>query len=203
MLVRDLMSHAPYVVRQDQLIELVAARMNGLGLSDAPVLDGRGAVVGMLSAEDLLRQWLPSAEFPGRWDEPETPGEPLPCFVGDIMRRGGPAARSADDAADVARIMVESDLRCVPVVDNGVLRGTVSRRDLMRTVLRTDETVRDEIQHRLDSYASGVRRWHVTVNDGVATVAGPPDDEEDDRLITIIVECVPGVRRARMVARTH
>jgi len=198
MLVRDVMGRATYTVRQDQLIDPVAAQMNARGLADAPVVDRHGVLVGLLSAEDLLYRWISQDETPRRWDDPEDP-DPQPQFVGEIMERGVPTVGRADDVADIARLMVELDLRCVPVVEDGRLQGVVSRRDVLRTVVRTDETLRLEAQHRLDAYTGGVRCWEVTVLDGTATVRGPAIAPGEARIVTIMVESVPGVRRAEVL----
>lgn len=54
----------------------------------------------------------------------------------------GAAALLADrDITDVARTMLDRDVRSMPGVDNGNVIGIVSRRDLLRSVTRTDHSV--------------------------------------------------------------
>jgi CBS domain-containing protein len=79
------------------------------------------------------------------------------------------------------------------VLDGGRLVGIVSRRDLLRTVVRSDPVLRDEVQQRLDGYAGGIRRWTAAVTDGTATVDGSFDDEAEQRVVTVLVQTVPGI----------
>jgi len=50
------------------------------------------------------------------------------------------------DLADVAEAMRCNDVRSVPVVDNTAgLIGIVSRHDVLRSLVRTDDTVQSEV----------------------------------------------------------
>jgi predicted CoA-binding protein len=62
-----------------------------------------------------------------------------------------PAPRSVrpeDDLADVVALMLDSGVRSVPLVDDGVLVGIVSRRDVLRCVARHELTSLDVRQRR-------------------------------------------------------
>jgi FOG: CBS domain len=45
------------------------------------------------------------------------------------------------DVADIAETMVDGDMRAIPIVDGPRILGIVSRRDLLRTLVRSDETI--------------------------------------------------------------
>jgi CBS domain-containing protein len=107
-------------------------------------------------------------------------------------------ARPSDDVADIARTMLERDIRSVPIIDDGDLVGIISRRDIMRAMVRTDDTLRQEAQHRLDEYAGGVRRWSVTVTDGTAVIDGSFDDDVEREVVAVLVRTVPGVAASRV-----
>jgi predicted transcriptional regulator len=103
------------------------------------------------------------------------------------------------DVADIAQLMLHHDIRSVPILDHGDLVGIVSRRDIVGSLIRTDDTVAREISHRLDGYAGGEHRWEVSVHDGVAGVVGAFDDEVEREVVSIMVRTVPGVARVRLV----
>jgi CBS-domain-containing membrane protein len=96
------------------------------------------------------------------------------------------------DLADVAKAMLDYEVRCVPVVADTELVGVVSRRDIMRSVIRTDEVIRLEVQSRLDTYA-GERRWGAAVAAGTAVVSGEFDDQAQRALVRVLAQTVPGV----------
>jgi CBS domain-containing protein len=191
MRVRDIMSHPVHTVRPDDAIEVAAELLTRHAIAAAPVVaDGR--LVAMVSEGDLLRRRVPTDPTAHAWPPVDDPG-PRPHLVAEVMSRDVVTAWPAEDVADVARTMLTANLRSIPVLAGGELVGIVSRRDLLRTVVRTDEVLRHEIQHRLDEYAGGEPRWTVAVVDGIATVHGDFDDPTENQVIPLLVRTVPGV----------
>lgn len=193
MRVMDIMSRPVYSVRCTDPVEFAAALLAEKKITAAPVLDDGGTLVGMVSEGDLLWHRVPAdpTAHPIRVDETGGPGRPK--IVADVMSRHPVTTSLEADVADVAKTMLYQDVRSEPVVDNGEIVGIVSRRDIVRTIVRTDNVLGHEIQHRLDDYAGGVRRWRVTVSDGVASVEGPFDDEIERTIVSIMARTVPGV----------
>jgi CBS domain-containing protein len=190
MRVRDIMSHPVFTVRSTDPIEGAAALLADRRITAAPVVDGDGRLLGIVSEGDLLRDRVP--------DDPTAHLRPRvshhrPKVVEEVMTGNVVTAWLDEDVSDVARTMLHRDVRSVPVLDGGRLVGIVSRRDLLRTVVRTDEVLRDEVQQRLDGYAGGTRRWTATVTDGTATVDGSFDDETEQRIVSVMVHTVPGI----------
>jgi len=56
----------------------------------------------------------------------------LPLLVRGIMTTGVVTVERPSDVADLARLLVEGQLRSVPVVEDGVVVGIVHFHDLMR-----------------------------------------------------------------------
>jgi CBS domain-containing protein len=88
--------------------------------------------------------------------------------------------------------MIDSDVRSIPIVDGSTVVGIVSRRDLLRTITRDDDILTAEIQHRVDDYAGGIRRWQVAVNDGVVTISGAFHDDAEENVVKILATTLPG-----------
>lgn len=191
MRVRDIMSHPVVTVRSTDPIEGAAALLADRRVTAAPVVDGDGRLIGIVSEGDLLRDRIPAD--PTAYLRPVPVRHDRPRVVAEVMTRKVMTAWLDEDVSDVARTMLDHDVRSVPVLDGGRLVGIVSRRDLLRTVVRSDAVLRDEIQQRLDGYSSGSRRWTATVTDGTATIDGSFDDETEQRIVCVMVHTVPGV----------
>ncbi|GAA4607417.1 CBS domain-containing protein [Actinoplanes octamycinicus] len=171
---RDVVSVAEDASYHDLVDLLVAKR-----ISAVPVVDEFGRVTGVVSEADLLRK----IEFGG--DE-------QPRIFERRRRRGERAKASARTAAGLmstpavvaladmsiaaaARLMDANEIKRLPVTDDlGRLVGIASRGDLLRTYLRTDEEIQDDVRTGvlhpfLADEADGVT---VEVDAGVVTLTG-------------------------------
>jgi len=192
MRVKDIMTHKVYSVRTVDPIEAAAQLLADRRITAAPVFDEAGELVGMVSEGDLLWHRVPSDPTAHLRPAPGVDGD-RPRTVADVMS-GSPLTTWPDaDLADVAQTMLEREVRSLPVLENDVLVGIISRRDILRTVIRTDEIVQREVQHRLDEYAGGVQRWTATADDGVVTIEGDLDDDLERTVVGIMARTVPGV----------
>jgi CBS domain-containing protein len=192
MRVRDIMTRSVFTVRPTDPVEGAAALLADRGITAAPVIDERNRLVGMVSEGDLLRDRVPE-EPTAHLRATPPPAPHRPHVVAEVMTREVVTAWPTEDVADVARTMLNRDVRSVPVLDGGHVVGIISRRDLLRSVLRTDDVLAHEIQQRLDAYADGSRRWTATVTDGVVGIDGPFDDDAERRVVEILARTVPGV----------
>jgi CBS domain-containing protein len=196
MRVRDIMSQPVFSVRSTDPIEGAAALLADRRITAAPVIDGDGRLIGLVSEADLLTDRIP--------EDPTAHLRPMvshhrPRVVAEVMTHNVVTAWLDEDISDVARTMLHRDVRSIPVLDGGRLVGIVSRRDLLRTVVRTDGVLRDEVQQRLDGYAGGTRRWTAVVNDGTVTIDGAFDDASEQRIVSVMVHTVPGVGAVNLV----
>jgi CBS domain-containing protein len=107
----------------------------------------------------------------------------------------GPSA----DAADLAQTMLGSDVRSVPIVEGAAVLGIVSRRDLLRTLVRDDDAIRAEIVDRIADYRDPAGAWDVQVADGAVVIVGDLDD--DGRAAVALARTVPGVGSVHLAAR--
>ncbi len=200
MRVRDVMSRPVHTVYLMDTVEQATALLAEKGITAAPVLDAGGELVGMVSEGDLLWHRVPADPTAHLWRAAGGEVGERPKVVADVMSTDPVTTWPEADLSDVAQLMLDEDVRSVPVVDDGDLVGIVSRRDILRTVVRTDDMLCREVQHRLDEYAGGVRRWTVAVTDGVATIVGGFDDEAERAAVAVMARTVPGVAAVRLTA---
>lgn len=94
------------------------------------------------------------------------------------------------------RTMHGKGVKRLPVTDEaGQLVGIVSRSDLLRPFLRSDAAIREEIEG--DVLSTTLRLAadvvHVTVSDGVVTLAGRVEERADIPVIVTLCRSVDGV----------
>jgi len=193
MRVRDIMSSPVYTVRAADSVVQAVVELAGRSVTAAPVLDGADRLVGIVSEADLLwRRVPPPGAAPKHRAETR---RPRPGYVHDVMTHLVLTARPEDDISTAAQTMLDNEVRSLPVVEDGHVVGIISRRDILRAVVRTDDVLCHEVQHRLDEYAGGTRRWTVAVVNSVATIDGAFDDEIERKIVTVLASTVPGVAK--------
>jgi CBS domain-containing protein len=92
-------------------------------LSGAPVVDGEGKLVGVLSKKDCLKVAF-SASYHKDWGGP----------VSDYMNRNVQTVEASTDIVEVAEIFLKGPYRRFPVMENGRLVGQISRHDVLRAL---------------------------------------------------------------------
>jgi CBS domain-containing protein len=149
-------------------------------ISSVPVIDEDRKVLGVVSESDLLAHVVPHGPSPvaasrrigaarelRRKAQAETAAE--------LMR--SPAVTIHPDAsvADAARLAAKARVRRLPVVDaDGMLVGIVSRGDLLKTYLRSDEEIRAQIVEDVISQRMALdpSTMTVSVEEGIVTLSG-------------------------------
>ena len=175
---------------------LAKSRVSGL-----PVVDAGGAVIGVLSEADIVFR-----ESAGVADEPRLGGLQLPptrvysrlvgTTVGGVMSSPAVTIAPRRSVTEAATMMVDKGVNRLPVVDDaGKLVGIVTRFDLVRAFVRSDDDLADEIRGEV------LRRWlrheadnvRVEVDRGMVQLTGLVETQTDAESIPILVRHVPGV----------
>ncbi|MGY1607819.1 MULTISPECIES: CBS domain-containing protein [unclassified Geodermatophilus] len=204
MQVRDVMTRDVVTVGPHTAVRYAAEVMAGRGFAALPVVEDDDRLVGVVAEADVLRDRLPADPRLHLRRDGGGGGEPPPGLVRDVMTRRVRSVDVTADVADVARLFVDQGLRSVPVTDGGRLAGIVSRRDLLRTLVRPDDDVRDELLQLVEGYTGELDAWQVAVTDGVATVQrlrGEPEGPEgtEERALTELARTVGGVVAVRVL----
>ncbi|MET7422480.1 CBS domain-containing protein [Dactylosporangium sp. NPDC005555] len=189
-----------HTVRADAPLDDAVALLEQRSITTLPVVDEGDVLVGLISEFDVLRQQTAAAGKAGG-AAPGGQGSPAPR-VGEVMSSRPLVAWPEADVADIAAAMVEQGVHSVPVVVEEHVIGIVSRCDVLRTILPTDESAQREAQRRLDSYAGGRHRWPVAVHDAAATVDGSFDDDTELAVAEVLVRTTVGVNEVRVTERS-
>lgn len=130
--VDDLMSRTVITISDTATVLQAWQLLAQHGVGQAPVVNASAMLVGMLSRADLLR--------PERLPTPESNTlvwhALMAQSVSDIMWSPVPSVAPDADIRRVARVLLDTGLPGLPVVDEqGVVTGFVSRSDILRAVV--------------------------------------------------------------------
>src|SRR4051794_8560241 len=166
--VREVMTGDVVTVGPDTPAKYAAEVMAERGFAALPVVDDDGVVIGIVAEADVLRDRLPQDPRLHLFRESEVRSSPA-LLVRGVMTSPVRTVPLTADVADVARLFVDARLRSVPVLDGARLVGIVSRRDLLRALIRPDAEIRRDVLRLLEAYTQELQGWSVAVSDGVVT----------------------------------
>ena len=204
MKVHEVMTTNVITAGSDATLKEAALLLAENGISGLPVVDDEGTVVGVFSEADVLAketatesdhqgiaQWLFGPRDP--WLETRLAAR----TVGEVMSSPALTIDADRPVVEAATRMLEDGINRLPVVDaHGKLVGLVSRGDLVRAFVRSDEAIRREIEDDLLRGALWVDHpddIHVEVAGGEVTLSGKVDSRADTELVPLHVRRVPGV----------
>lgn len=197
--VSDVMTHTAVAVGRDAPFKDVVTLMQEWKVSALPVLEGEGRVVGVVSEADLLLK----EEFRDSDPDRLTQLRRLPDLAkagglnaADVMTAPAVTVHSGATLGEAARIMARRRVKRLPVVNaEGLLEGVVSRADLLKVFLRTDEELAEEV--RRDVVEPLVPAFQgqvgVRVSNGVVTLTGRVVNTSVVPLATRMARTVEGV----------
>jgi len=123
----QVMTREVFTLQLDLLATAAWRALLGQGLRQAPVLDANRNVIGLVTERDLLTTF--------NLERKQT-RTPLAHHVRDVMISPVVCADPQTDIRRIARVMLELDLPCIPVVNESrALLGLVSRGDILRAVI--------------------------------------------------------------------
>lgn len=202
--VRDVMGRSVISVGPETQLKDVAVLLIDRGISGLPVVDADGSVLGVVSEADLLIKEQGAdairhrrlARFFGESGESRAQLVKLGALTaGEAMT--APAVTIASDrrVSEAAAVMTARNVNRLPVVDDGRLVGIVTRADLVRAYVRSDDelagTIRDEVL--LHILWLDPRLFEVDVLDGRAAISGHVQRRSTAAMIERTVGMVPGI----------
>lgn len=204
MTVRDVMTRSVISVRPVTPMREVARLLSSHGISGLPVVDDAGVIVGVVSEADLLVKEQGRDALPHRplarliGDSPETRtlvAKLEATTAGGAMTSPPITITPGRTIADAAAMMTARHINRLPVIEEGRLVGIVTRADLVRAYVRTDEelveAIREDVLRHilwLDPNAFDVR-----VVDGMARIGGQVDRRSTAEMLPRVVGMIPGI----------
>jgi CBS domain-containing protein len=143
MLVKDFMTPNPITVGPTEIVEAAVKIMEERQIGGLPVVDGQGTVVGMLSEGDLLVREAPLQtplymtllgsiiyfESPSQFHQHMK--KALGMLVQDVMTANPVTVGPEASLSHAAQLMLEKKVDRLPVVEEHVLVGILTRHDLV------------------------------------------------------------------------
>ncbi|WP_405776672.1 CBS domain-containing protein [Streptomyces sp. NBC_01538] len=198
-IVSDVMTPTVAAIGRGAAFKEIVQLMQDWKVSALPVIEGEGRVVGVVSEADLL----PKEEFrdsdPDRYTQLRRPSDLAKAgavTAGELMTSPALTVHPDTTLAQAARTMAREKVKRLPVVDAvGLLQGVVSRADLLKVFLRTDEEIAEEVRREVVSYLFPTpdSRVRVEVLDGVVKLAGQVRDTSLVPVAARLVRAVEGV----------
>lgn len=204
MTVRDVMTTPVFSVVPSTPLKDVAHLLIDHRISGVPVVDERGAVLGVVSEADFLlkeggreagrRRWFGRIIGEGR--EAEARQVKIGAITaGEAMTSPAATIEASRPTTEAASLMVDRSVNRLPVVEDGVLVGIVSRADLVRAFVRSDDQLAESIRQDvlLRVLWLDPELFDIDVSNGVATIRGKVERRSIAEMIERAVRNVPGV----------
>ncbi len=211
---RDLMTTEVVTIPPDMPVEAIARLLAGRGITAVPVVDGLGALLGLVTAADLTCRLSPAQAEPSwlRWLVADPSRAAIRYarahgFVAeDVMDMILDTVAPDTPVADIVATLERKGIRRVLVVEDGRLLGIVSRSDLLRAVTGEttefaelpDARIRSAVlaAMRRESWADTFHTL-VEVREGIVEFHGFAPGREVQRALRVLAEHIPGVKGVR------
>ncbi|WP_327004377.1 CBS domain-containing protein [Dactylosporangium sp. NBC_01737] len=191
------MNPSVVVVTADRTCQHVIDVITEFGVSGVPVVRDDDRVIGIISEADLLPRLHPADAAPSAGEPPEVHRKAEAHTAGDLMTAPPVTVTAGSLVSTAAGLMEQHRVKRLPVLDDdtGILVGIVTRRDLLRGALRSDETIEREIMEELLVHGLWFERAGITaaVQDGVVTLSGSAEHRRDALTVVSIADAVDGV----------
>jgi CBS domain-containing protein len=209
---RDVMVAPVITIKPNSSVKEVARIFLERRISAVPVIDEQGKLVGIVSEGDLLHRSEAGTERQRPWWLHAFTGDATLATeyaksharrVADVMTRNVITAAPDTPLRDIATLLEKNSIKRVPIVKDGQLVGLVSRANLLQAVASerrgleiplSDTAIRDRLLAHLRTQSwAHVGLLNVTVNDGVVSLWGIANSDEERKALRVAAETTAGV----------
>lgn len=198
---RELMSTPVVRVAPEATLKEVAERMVAHRVSGVPVVDHFGELVGIISESDLVSKL-----------EYEETGQGLVGLLdhlahavgadrklhartaAELMTSGVVTAAPDASVRELIHLMTSHGVNRVPIVEGGRVIGIVTRADILRTLVRSDTAIAEDVRWRLihDLWIDPTGLV-ISTRDGIVTIAGEVPTRSEAELVKHWTAATEGV----------
>ena len=199
MRISELMTVDVITIGPDAPLKEAARRMLEAGVSGLPVTGDDGELLGIITEADFVKteanRGTQSRAGLLRWFVHNSGVPNKPVTVGDIMSSPVVTVHPHEQHSQAARLLIKNRVKRVPVVEDGRLLGLISRTDLLRSFVRSDHAILEEIQDDLMKRILWIEPDDVEVSsiDGHVTLKGMLSTRSDAELLATMTERLDGV----------
>ena len=201
LLVSDVMTTPVVAAREATPFKELARVMTERRISALPVLNTEDRVVGMVSEADLLPKEVHRDDQQGRRvlrfsHEHDSVIKAEGDTAGQVMTMSVATIHPEATVVEAAREMARRHVKRLPVVNRDArLVGIVARADLLKTFLRADEEIRQEVisEVLVRVLWADPERFDVTVQDGIVTLCGELEQRSHIPVAVELAHRVDGV----------
>jgi len=210
---RDVMVSPVITVTPTTLVKDAAKLFLKHSFSAVPVVDDKGAIIGIVSETDLMHRAEIGTDRQRSWwlrllmDDRTLAADYIKSHatrVAEVMTINVITASPETPLREVAALMEKNSIKRVPIVENGQLVGILSRANLVQALAsagskleipQSDASIRDGLLKHLRAQDwAHTSLLNVTVNDGVIDLWGVTDSETERKALRVAAEAMPGAR---------
>jgi CBS domain-containing protein len=201
MRVQELMTTPALSIGPEASLKDVATIFVENGITGLPVCDARNHVVGVVSEGDILYKEHDPHDNGGRrrlrWPRGRDTAaiKAKAQIVREAMTSPPITVSPWSSASEAARLMTEQGVNRLPVVKGDILVGIVTRSDLVRAFIRSDEEIERELRDEVFERTMWIDRDRVQVDvkRGAVNLAGTLQTRSDVTLLESMTARIPGV----------
>jgi CBS domain-containing protein len=201
MKIAEIMTAEVVTVLPEAPLHAVAETLVARGISGLPVCGHDGELLGVVSAGDIIWKETglaarPESALARILNAADHDDDKLAALTaGGAMSAPAVTISPTASVASAARIMLEAHVNRLPVVSEGRLVGIVTRTDLVRAFVRSDEEIERELTDDVLLRVLWVDPSTLTigVSQGQVTITGLVDNRSTAELIETYVRRIPGV----------
>jgi acetoin utilization protein AcuB len=131
--VKDVMARPALTFRQEMMVGAAVRAMRARKIRHAPIVDDKGAVIGIVTDRDLRQALLE----PALEEEMEALGKALRArALKDVMTWGVITVKPETDIREAARLMHANKIGALPVVRDGKPVGMLTGSDVLKTLVQ-------------------------------------------------------------------